>query len=124
MELAKRLYSKGHAISYVPDAAVEHIHEESWEKVRRRYEREALALRDIMPEVTLGVRDCLRYTAAGILFDFAAALKERCLHREMAGIVMFRAMQYMGTYRGNHLHRELSRASKEKYFFIQNKLTG
>lgn len=117
MELAKRLYLDGHNILYVTDAVVQHVHDESWDKIRRRYEREALALRGIMPEVTLGARDCIRYTLAGILFDFSAALRERCLHREMAGIIMFRLMQYIGTYRGNHLHREISRASKEKYFY-------
>ena len=85
--------------------------------VKRRYEREALALREIMPEVTLGLRDCIRYIAAGVIYDVAAALKEKRIHRELAGIVMFRTMQYIGTYRGNHLHRELSRASKERYFY-------
>ena len=117
MELAKRLHLRGHKIGYVADAVVEHIHEESWSMVKRRYEREALALREIMPEVTLGLRDCIRYIAAGVIYDVAAALKEKRIHRELAGIVMFRTMQYIGTYRGNHLHRELSRASKERYFY-------
>lgn len=117
MELAKRLYLDGHKVGYVAEAPVEHIHEESWSQVKRRYEREALALRDIMPEVTLGIRDCIRYIAAGVLFDFAAAIRDRRLHRELFNIVMFRTMQYVGTYKGNHLHRQVSRETKEKYFY-------
>jgi hypothetical protein len=117
MELAKRLWLKGHKIGYVAEAVVEHIHDESWQKIERRYEREALALRTIMPEVTLGVRDCMRYIAAGIWNDALVALKRGQLHRELYGILMFRTMQYVGTYKGNHLHRELSRAAKEQYFY-------
>jgi len=117
MELAKRLHLKGHKIGYVARSVVEHIHEEGWKQVRRRYEREALALREIMPEVTLGKRDCIRYIVAGILFDCAEALRERRLHRELLEIVLFRTMQYVGTYKGNHLHRQISRATKEKYFY-------
>ena len=117
MELAKRLYLDGHKIGYVAEAAVEHIHEESWGQVKRRYEREALALRDIMPEVTLGIRDCIRYIAVGVMFDFAAALRDRRLHREVVDIIMFRTMQYVGIYKGNHLHRQVSRETKEKYFY-------
>lgn len=117
MELAKRLWLNGHKIGYVAEAVVEHIHDESWQKIERRYEREALALRTIMPEVTLGVRDCMRYIAAGIWNDALVALKRGQLHRELYGIFMFRTMQYVGTYKGNHLHRELSRAAKEQYFY-------
>lgn len=117
MELAKRIYLKGHKIGYVAEAAVEHIHDETWRKIERRYEREALALRTIMPEVTLGRRDCIRYICAGVWHDVVAALRQGRLLRELVGIVLFRTMQYVGTYKGNHLHRELSRASKEQYFY-------
>ncbi|KUO49474.1 MAG: glycosyl transferase family 2 [Sphingomonadales bacterium BRH_c3] len=117
MELAKRIYQMGHKIGYVAEAAVEHIHEESWAQVRRRYEREALALRDIMPEVTLGKRDCLRYITAGVLLDAAAAVRDRRLHRTVMEIILFRTMQYVGTYKGNHLHRQISRETKERYFY-------
>ncbi|MFD2580832.1 hypothetical protein ACFSTD_24200 [Novosphingobium colocasiae] len=118
MELAKRLYSKGHAISYVPDAAVEHIHEESWEKVRRRYEREALALRDIMPEVTLGVRDCLRYTAAGILFDFCGGPEGAVLaprnggHRNVPGDAIHGYVS-----RKSFTSRVIARIKREVFFY-------
>lgn len=117
MDLAKRLTQKGHRIGYTAEAVVEHIHDEGWRKIERRYEREALALRTIMPEVTLGRRDCIRYIVAGVWHDFVAAFRQGRLLRELSGIVLFRTMQYVGTYKGNHLHRELSRAAKEQYFY-------
>ena len=117
MALAKTLVEQGGKIGYVADAVVEHIHEESWRQVRRRYEREAIALQGIMPEVHIGWTDFLRYTMAGVLLDTSAALQERRLARTFGEIVMFRTMQFWGTYRGNNAHRKLSRQAKEKYFY-------
>ena len=39
----------GRRIGYVADSSVFHIHEETWSRVKTRYEREAIALRSIMP---------------------------------------------------------------------------
>ncbi len=117
MVLGKLLVEQGDKIGYVADAVVEHIHEESWRQVRRRYEREAIALQGIMPEVHVSWADFLRYTIAGILLDASAALQERRLARTLGEIVLFRTMQFWGTYRGNNDHRKLSRQAKEKYFY-------
>src|SRR3546814_19878631 len=40
MVLAKQLWLAGEKIGYVADAVVEHIHQERWAPVKRRYERE------------------------------------------------------------------------------------
>ncbi|WP_430416770.1 glycosyltransferase family 2 protein [Parasphingorhabdus sp.] len=117
MVLAKQLWQDGEKIGYVADAVVEHIHEETWGQVKRRYEREAIALQGIMPEVHVNIGDFLRYTLSGILFDCAAALQERRFWRSALEITMFRTMQYWGTYRGNNEHRKLSRKAKERYFY-------
>ena len=50
MELAKRLTENGEKIAYVADAAVYHIHDETWAQTKRRYEREGIALRKILRE--------------------------------------------------------------------------
>ena len=57
MELAKRLVTEGHGVLYVPDSVVYHLHDESWRQVSTRYEREAIALQWIMPEVHVGFTD-------------------------------------------------------------------
>jgi glycosyltransferase involved in cell wall biosynthesis len=117
MELGKRLVAHGKRLAYVASAAVYHLHDETWGKVRNRYEREAVALQQIMPEVHVGFTDFLRYFFSAILFDSAAALQDRVLHRHLSEIIMFRLMQYWGAYRGNHMHRKLSKDLKERYFF-------
>lgn len=117
MELAKRLVAAGSKVGYVAGAPVIHIHEENWMNVRTRYEREAIALQAIMPEVHVSAVDFMRYVASGVFFDWAQAIQDRTFLRNAGGIVMFRLMQYWGTYRGNNDHRKLSRQRKEAYFY-------
>lgn len=117
MHLAKRLVSQGHRVGYVADAAVFHLHNETWPQVRRRFEREAIALQHIMPEVQLRRRDVVRYFASAVLLDMGAALQDGCLGQHAASIVKYRFNQFAGAYRGNHVHRQLSRQAKEAYFY-------
>jgi rhamnosyltransferase len=117
MELAKRLVDQGGVVAYVADAPVYHLHEESWHKVRLRYQREAIALQAIMPQVHVTLTDFMRYFLSALMLDCGAALERRCLARRFGEIFMFRLMQYWGTYRGNHEHRKLSHAAKEAYFY-------
>ncbi|BCV60609.1 glycosyltransferase family 2 protein [Shewanella algae] len=117
MYLAKELVVDGYQLGYVADACVFHIHEESWGKVRVRYEREAFALQKIMPEIHLTILDTLTYIFAGIVKDIRVALKGKVFFEEIYSIIMFRYCQYLGAYRGNHIHRKLSREMKMKYFY-------
>lgn len=117
MHLAKRLVAQGHAVAYVADAAVYHLHDETWRQVKRRFEREAIALRHIMPEVHIGLLDAVRYAASAILLDWGAALGERKLGRTLVDVVVYRVCQFWGAWRGNRAHREVSRAAKERYYF-------
>jgi rhamnosyltransferase len=117
MHLAKRLVARGLRIAYVAEAAVYHLHAESWRQVKRRFEREAIALRHIMPEVHIGLLDALRYATSAILLDWGAALGERKLGRTLVDVVVYRSCQFWGAWRGNRAHRQVSRAAKERYYF-------
>ncbi len=117
MYLAKQLWQQKKTIVYVPDASVYHYHHESWGQVRRRYEREALALREIMPEVHVQWYDAVRYFFAGVLSDLSDALQQRVFLSRMFQIIAFRFFQFYGAWRGHHLHRNLSRQRKERYFY-------
>ncbi len=117
MDLARRLVEQGHAVGYVAEACVYHIHDESWSQVRLRFERESVAMQKIMPEVTLGMFDALFYLAVGILKDLKSGLLQGCLTKNAASILSFRSAQYWGVYRGNRRARYISRELKLRYFY-------
>jgi|TARA_A100001518_G_C1226680_1_gene76922 glycosyltransferase involved in cell wall biosynthesis len=117
MHLAKRLVADGGKVGYVSSAPVYHIHDESWQQVRTRYEREAYALQKIMPQMHFTVGDFFRYFTASLLTDSSAAISDRVFLRKFSEIFMFRLMFYWGTYRGHHEVRQLSAEMKRKYFY-------
>jgi rhamnosyltransferase len=117
MHLGKRLVESGGRLGYVAEAAVFHYHHESWPQVRRRYEREAIALQRIRPEWHVKFVDFLRYFVASIVLDSAKAVQHRRFTRNVFPIVMFRLMQYWGTYAGNRQHRQLADREKHLYFY-------
>lgn len=117
MVLAKQLVNAGLKIAYVADASVYHLHDESWPQVQRRFEREALALQQIMPQVHLRQRDLVRYIVSSIWVDFKQAKVEKTLLTNARDIVKYRYHQYLGGYLGNRIHQELSHIEKERYFY-------
>lgn len=117
MQLAKRLCAQNYKIAYVTKASVYHLHSETWAQVRRRFEREAIALQHIMPEVQLGLLDVIRYFLSALLLDFGAAIQKREMRKQMIGILTYRLEQFTGSFRGNHIHRKLSKKTKEAYFY-------
>jgi glycosyltransferase involved in cell wall biosynthesis len=122
MELAKRYCDQKGKVAYVAEASVYHIHNETWSQSRRRYEREAIALQLIMPEVQIRFFDMLRYIWVSIISDSKAAAFEGCFVKEFIGIIKFRFAQFTGSFRGNHEHRALSKKRKENYFYPAKKL--
>jgi rhamnosyltransferase len=117
MELAQRLVKDGDKIAYVAEACVYHLHEESWGNVKHRFEREAIALQRIMPQVHVHIQDLVRYTLLSIWLDWKDAFQDKVFFSKAIGIVKYRFSQYWGSYVGNHDHRKLSHAQKEEYFY-------
>jgi len=117
MFLAKQIKINDGLLGYSADSVVYHIHDEAWAQVKNRYEREAVALQKIMPEVTVSLFDALHFALTGMLKDLNAAFREKVLFKELFSIVLFRTMQYYGAYKGNHLSRQLSYNAKIKYFY-------
>lgn len=117
MELAQRLVKEGGKVAYCAQAVVYHHHTEIWSQVRLRFEREAIALQKIMPQLHVGVFDTLRYIFSSCIKDILALdPRERNL-RSIKFIFLYRWNQYIGSWRGNHELRQLSHHEKEKYFY-------
>ncbi|MDA9287268.1 MBL fold metallo-hydrolase [Amylibacter sp.] len=117
MELAKRLISDGGKVCYVPQSTVIHHHTETWSQIKHRFEREAIALKKIIPQVHVSFLDTLRYIFSSIFNDWICACHTKMWKSKAAEIVFYRWNQYFGTYKGNHRNHELSRKEKEKYYF-------
>jgi len=117
MALGKALVAGGGRIGYVAGATVFHHHAESWAQVRRRFEREAIALQRIMPEVHLTRGDVLRYVLSSVWMDWKSAGRHGQLMGNLWPILRYRVAQYGGSWAGNNDHRRLSRDRKNLFFY-------
>jgi len=117
MFLAKQIYQNKGLIGYVADSVVYHIHDETWRQVKLRYEREAIALQQIMPEIRINFINMLNFTGIGIIKDLKLAVRKKVFFKELLSIIFFRFLQYYGAYKGNHIGQNLSNYSKIKYFY-------
>ena len=117
MHLAQRLINADSKIGYVSSAPVFHIHDETWSQVRVRYEREAYALHQIMPEVQFSIADFFRYFLSSVLSDCSAAIDQKVFMKRFFEILLFRFNHYWGTYKGNHEVRKLATTLKHRYFY-------
>ena len=117
MHIAKTLFNKKMLIGYVSNAVVFHLHHENWLKIKNRYEREALALQKILPEVQVSFFDFLRYLFTSIFYDILASIKYKFFFKTFFEIIYYRTAQYWGSYKGNHLNRLISKKIKDQYFY-------
>lgn len=118
MALGKALVEgHGHKVGYVASAPVFHHHSENWKQVRRRFEREAIALQQIMPEVHLNRLDVLRYIISSVVMDWRSAARNGTLRKNFYGVLRYRIAQYAGSYAGNNDHRRVSQARKDRFFY-------
>ncbi len=117
MFIAKQIYQDKGSIGYISDSVVYHIHDETWAQVKTRYEREAVALQKIMPEIRINIIDTIHFIIIGTLKDIRISIRKKVFFKEFISIFMFRLYQYYGSYRGNHLCRKLSNKAKIKYFY-------
>jgi glycosyltransferase involved in cell wall biosynthesis len=118
MEFAKRTcLGQDARVEYVPGAVVYHNHHETWRQVKRRYEREALALQQIMPELHFTGFDAIKCFLFGLGADFGEMRLGHLAPRTLSEICAFRFCQFYGAWRGYHLHREVTKERKQKYFY-------
>jgi rhamnosyltransferase len=113
--LGKQLLNDGGSIEYVPVSVVEHIHEETWEQIKNRFEREAVALKEIEHSLAIG------FSYSIVLF-FRAFVKDliytrRLTFRVFRQIIKYRSAQYFGCFRGGQLSREAVRRRNKSYFY-------
>lgn len=121
MHLAQRLVANGEKIGYVAEAAVFHYHHEGWPQVQKRFEREALALQHIRPDLIVRKRDLVRYLLRAVTADLKHARRKRVPVQRWPNVLHYRTAQYWGSYSGNRLSREISASLRESYFYPTEK---
>jgi len=117
MYLAKNIVESGDFIGYVSTSIVYHVHNETWGQVKNRYEREAIALQRIMPEVHMSILNMMNFIIVGIWTDLSHALNSGVFFKEFISILKFRTLQFYGSYSGNHKSKKVSFDSKMKYYY-------
>ena len=100
IEWAKYWMERGLSVVYEPEAAIYHIHQETWSQVRRRYLREATAARDMgiwgKPRIISTAFNESRY----LVTDFYRAAREGKARRLTKEIMRFRYHKTWGTIAG------------------------
>jgi glycosyltransferase involved in cell wall biosynthesis len=118
MALAKTLIGFGERISYVASSAVVHYHHETSKQVKRRFEREALALRYIDPHLNFSRKDLAVCFFRNCYYDIKKIIRrERLQFIKIPAIVIYRWHQFLGVYSGNHMSVEPSEERKKSYFY-------
>ena len=100
LEWAMWAKAQGYGVTYVAEAEVVHVHDETPAQVFNRYRREAIALKRLRPQEHIGLFDFLRLFASNVGSDVQHAMRERAPFDAWPEILWFRFMQFWGTYRG------------------------
>lgn len=117
VDWAKRALAEGGELAYVAEAEVVHVHDESAAQIYRRYWREALALKWIMPEERLRLHECLWLFGRNVVADAYHAWHDGEKLWRLGEIAQYRLMQFAGTYRGLHHKGPLSSATRERFYY-------
>lgn len=117
LDFGKKIVGARFRIAYAHGAPVFHIHHETWPQVRRRYEREAIALRHIFPHLHLNLPEAAFCFFSAVRGDLAEAVRRGKMFSLTGEIVRYRWNQFVGSYQGSRPHRELGAKEKAQYFF-------
>ncbi len=124
LEWASWVTGQGRQLTYVPEAEVIHVHDETPRQVYNRYKREAIALKRIWPSERFSLAEIIKLYLSNVANDARQAGRQRVLVRELAGILWFRWMQFSGTYRGFGHRGPLSSELKRALYYPQRRQLG
>lgn len=100
LEWSSWALEQGYFAAYVPEAEVIHKHSETLKQVHNRYLREAIAMKQILPESTFSFWNFFRLWTSKAISDLRSARREGVFWQELWDVIGFRLVQYWGTYRG------------------------
>lgn len=117
LDWATKIQQAGYQIAYQADAPIVHVHEEPVSKIKNRYRREAIALHRIVPKQTFSFFDFVRLAIANIVSDSFHASHDRVFWKSFRSIILFRAMQFWGTYRGFNTKGGITAQLRQRFYY-------
>ena len=108
---------QGYAISYVAEAEVIHLHDETPSQVYNRYLREAVAMKQILPNSRFTRWNFFRLGTSAIFSDLFQAYREKVLIKQVYSIFWFRLMQYWGTYKGYRYSGKIDAQLHQRFYY-------
>jgi rhamnosyltransferase len=115
--------AEGYRIAYVAEAEITHIHEETFRQVHNRYQREAIALKQILPKSRFTLRNMVSMLLRKLVRDLSQAKRERVFWKEIWNIIMFRMLQYLGTWQGYRYSGKIDQGLHRKFYYPPGILT-
>jgi len=100
LEWASWALGQGYFISYVAEAEVIHVHNETPWMIYNRYKRESIALKRIFPKENFDLKDFIHLSITNIYSDILQAVRHKELKRSLMSVLWFRLTQFWGTYQG------------------------
>ena len=117
LDWAHRIMAQGYAITYVAEAEVIHVHEETPQAVYNRYRREAMAFKHMFPSEQYHLWNLVYHLTSNILTDLWHAARQQPLVARFGEIFWFRWMQFWGTYKGYHQSGPLTWQLRQTFYY-------
>jgi rhamnosyltransferase len=117
IDWAKKAMAKGLKVVYVSEAIIVHVHNESSKKILNRYRREAIALKRIMPDLNIGLFRAIMLFTFNVSADIRMSVKLSCFWRDILDIILFRFLQFYGTYLGHQQKGGITKELKTRFYY-------
>ncbi len=121
LDFAKKVIDRGCKIAYVADAPVVHVHEETWNIIRNRYRREAMAYARIEDGTKMSLPRAARLALSNIAGDYLDAAKAGRLRDNALSIPLFRSAQFLGAWEGFRKPDNASARLLERFYYPADK---
>lgn len=117
LDWAKKQYQNGKKIIYVPSAEIIHVHNETWNQIRNRYKREAIALRKIEPFISINFFSLIYLILLSIFSDILSVKTFTAFRFNLKSIILFRFNQYLGTFEGFNLKNKYISELRTTFYY-------
>jgi rhamnosyltransferase len=114
---------QGYSIAYVSEAEIVHIHQETFKQVHNRYRREAIAMKQILPESHFSVRNMVGMFIQKSISDLSQARREKIFWKKFIDILRFRLVQYLGTWQGYRYSGKIDQKLHRQFYYPPGSLT-